>query len=126
MVADVCAELVSFPVLLDHPNFTLEVLLVQEEEVRRPDKGSWRRNGWAIVERRLLGILERREFSSAESLLGLLPVGLPDPFTTADLAAGLGRSRHLAQEVAYCLREAGVLAVAGRTKFGIEYALPSG
>ena len=35
--ADVCAELVSFPSLLSHPNFTLEVVLTVEEEIRRPD-----------------------------------------------------------------------------------------
>lgn len=124
MVADVCAELVSFPSLLGHPHLTLEVLLVQEEEVRRPDPAAWRRNGWRIAERRLVGILERAEFTSPEDLLELLPIGLPDPFTTADLAAGLGRTRHLAQEVAYCLRESGVLQVAGRSRSGIEYARP--
>lgn len=124
ITADVCAELVSFPTLLSHPNFALEVLLVQEEEVRRPDPGAWRRNGWAIAERRLLGILERVELAQPSDLLRLLPADLPDPFTTADLAAGLGRSRHLAQEVAYCLREAGVLRTAGRSKRGIEYAHP--
>lgn len=124
IAADVCAELVSFPSLLSHPHFTLEVLLVQEEEVRRPDAGSWRRNGWKVVERRLIGIQERVELSEPEHLLRFLPAELPTPFTTADVAAGLGRSRHLAQEVAYCLREAGVLAVTGRTKAGIEYARP--
>ena len=126
MVADVCAELVSFPSLLSHPNLTLEVLLVQEEEVRRPDPQAWRRNGWGIAERRLVGILERIVFDSPEDLLTLLPGGLPDPFTTAHLAEGLGRSRHLAQEVAYCLREAGVLEVVGRSRDGIAYARPVG
>lgn len=124
-IVDVCAELVSFPSLLDHPNFTLEVLLVQEEEVRRPDQSSWRRKGWAIVERRLLGITERAEFSTPPDLLSLLPAGLPDPFTTADLAISLGRTRHQAQEVTYCLREAGVLEATGRTRQGIVYALPT-
>jgi hypothetical protein len=124
MAADVCAELVSFPALLDHPNLTLEVLLVQEEEVRRPDPTAWRKKGWRTAERRLVGILERVEFTRAEDLLLLLPDGLPDPFTTADLAAGLGRTRHLAQEVAYCLREAGVLDVVRRARGGIEYARP--
>lgn len=124
MVADVCAELVSFPALLDHPHLTLEVLLIQEEEVRTPDPKAWRRNGWRVAERRLVGILERAEFAQPADLLTLLPEGLPDPFTTADLAQGLGRTRHLAQEVAYCLREAGVLDVVRRSKAGIEYARP--
>ncbi len=126
IVADVCAHLVSFPSLLSHPNFTLEVLLVQEEEVRTPDPSAWRRNGWKIAERRLIGILERVTFESTEDLLGLLPSGLPNPFTTAHLADALNRSRHLAQEVAYCLREAGVLHAVGRSRGGIEYARPQG
>ncbi|MDH3538615.1 MAG: hypothetical protein OEP52_01355 [Acidimicrobiia bacterium] len=124
IVADVCAELVAFPSLLDHPHLTLEVLLIQEEEVRRPDPTARRRNGWRIAERRLVGILERVEFTQPADLLSLLPATLPDPFTTADLALGLGRTRHLAQEVAYCLREAGVLDGVNRSRSGIEYARP--
>lgn len=118
---DVCAELVAFPMLLSHPNFTLEVVLVQEEEVRRPDPTAWGKKGWRVVERRLLGILERFEFNSPEDLLSLLPGALPNPFTTGDLADGLGRTRHLAQELAYCLRSSGALEATGRTRSGIEY-----
>jgi len=123
--ADVCAELVSFPSLLSHPNFTLEVVLVEEEEVRRPDaKKGWRRGGFVIEERRLVDVLAAVELASPEDLLGLLPEGLPDLFTTADLADGLGRSRHLAQEVAYCLRVSGAVEAVGRDKLGIMYQLP--
>ena len=123
--ADVCAELVSFPSLLSHPNFTLEVALTVEEEIRRPDaEKGWRRGGYVIEERRLIAVQETIEFSSAEALLNLLPEGLPDPFTTADLADGLGRSRHLAQEVAYCLRVSGAVGTVGRDKRGILYRLP--
>ncbi len=123
--ADVCAELVSFPSLLSHPNFTLEVALTVEEEIRRPDaKKGWRRGGFVIEERRLVAVRETTEFGSAEALLEFLPEGLPDPFTTADLAEGLGRSRHLAQEVAYCLRVSGAVGTVGRDKRGILYRLP--
>lgn len=125
IAADVCQELVSFPSLLSHPNFTLEVALVEEEEVRRPDaKKGWRRGGYVIEERRLIEVTETIELDSPEALLSLLPAGLPNPFTTADLAAGLGRTRHLAQEVAYCLRESGVVTTTGRDKRGILYRLP--
>ena len=125
IAADVCGELVSFPSLLSHPNFTLEVALVEEEEIRRPDaKKGWRRGGFVIEERRLVDVLETVEFGSPGALLGLLPEGLPDPFTTAHLADGLGRSRHLAQEVAYCLRVSGAVTAAGRDKQGILYRLP--
>jgi hypothetical protein len=125
IAADVCAELVSFPSLLSHPNFTLEVALIEEDEVRRPDaKKGWRRGGFVIEERRLVSVVDTVEFASPQDLLGVIPSGLPDPFTTADLAAGLGRSRHLAQEVAYCLRISGAVETAGREKRGILYRSP--
>jgi hypothetical protein len=125
IAADVCAELVSFPSLLSHPNFTLEVALVEEEEIRRPDaKNGWRRGGFVIEERRLIDVIDTVELQSPRALLSLLPGNLPDPFTTADLAQGLGRSRHLAQEVAYCLRVSGAVQTSGRDKRGILYRLP--
>ncbi|MEE9178237.1 MAG: hypothetical protein V3U46_07380 [Acidimicrobiia bacterium] len=125
IAADVCEELVSFPSLLSHPNFTLEIALIEEEEIRRPDvEKGWRRGGFVIEERRLVDVLETVELDSPEELLGLLPEGLPDPFTTADLAAGLGRSRHLAREVAYCIRVSGAVKTVGRDKQGILYQLP--
>lgn len=125
IAADACAELVSFPSLLSHPNFTLEILLVEEEEVRRPDaKRGWRRGGYVIEERRLVEVRETVEVGSPEKLLELLPAGLPDPFTTTDLAHRLGRSRHLAQEVAYCLRVSGAVETVGRDRRGFLYRLP--
>jgi hypothetical protein len=125
IAADVCGELVSFPSLLSHPNFTLEIALIEEDEVRRPDaRKGWRRGGFVIEERRLVSVLDTVELGSPEDLLGLLPRGLPDPFTTADLASGLGRSRHLAQEVAYCLRVSGAVETVGRDKRGVLYELP--
>jgi hypothetical protein len=120
----VCAELVSFPSLLSHPHFELEVVLVAEEEVRRPGRGSRRRRGSEIEERRLVRVLRTVRFASPASLLRLLPDDLPDPFTTADLAAGLGRPRHVAQQVAYCLRESGAVRVEGRGRGGVRYRRP--
>jgi hypothetical protein len=47
---DLFAELVSFPQLALAPNFTLELALIQEEEVRRyTGEKRWRRNGWETV-----------------------------------------------------------------------------
>lgn len=116
MIADVAAQLVSFPALLDHANFTLDVLLTQEDELRQRDESrrAWRRRGWVIVERRLLDVVAQAQFSSTRDVLALLPEALPDPFTTADIAAGLGRPRRLAQQCAYCLRETGVITAVGK------------
>lgn len=77
-----------------------------------------------IEERRLITVQDTVRFDSPAALLNLLPEGIPDPFTTADLADGIGRSRHLAQEVGYCLRVSGAVATVGRDKRGILYRLP--
>jgi hypothetical protein len=115
-------ELVSFPGLLAEPGFSLELLLTQQEEVRRHDpKRAWRRRGWVIQERRLLRVLERRLLQTPEDLLTFLPAGLEEPFTTLDLAQTLARPRRLAQQMAYCLREAGVLEPIGKTGNAIQY-----
>jgi hypothetical protein len=125
IAADVCGELVSFPSLLSHPRFVLEVLLVEEEEIRRPDAArGWRRGGYVIEERRLVDVHGSLEFGSPRDLLTLLPEGLPDPFTTADLAHLMKRTRHVAQEIAYCLRVSGAVAAVGRDRHGILYRLP--
>jgi hypothetical protein len=114
-VEEVFRELVSFPELIGHANFALEVLLTQEEEVRRYDgRRRWRNRGWVTEERRLLDVVERRLFECPADLADLLPSGLPERFTTADLAAAMGGSRRLAQKAAYCLRKADVLTQVGR------------
>ncbi len=118
------AELVSFPHLLAQPNFSLEVLLIHEEEVRRHEEGrAWRRRGWVTEERRLLEVVQQQCFHEPAELASLLPAALPTPFTTADLAAALGRPRRLAQQMAYCLRKMGVLAPAGKQSRSMLYTL---
>ena len=122
MVEDVFAELVSFPTLLDSPNFSLEVLLIREEEVRRhhPNRG-WRRRGWLTHERRLLEVVDRQRFETPTEMANLLPSTLPEPFTTSDLAASLPRPRRLAQRMAYCLREMQVIDPVGKQGNAILY-----
>ena len=86
-IASIFAELVSFPKLLAHPNLSIEVLLIQEEEVRAfGGKRAWRRRGWVAQERRLLDVVERQLFEDPDDLLVLVPPDLPQPWTTADLA----------------------------------------
>lgn len=121
-VEDLFRELVSFPGLLAHPNFSLEVLLIQEDEVRRYDgKRAWRRRGWVTHERRLLQVLERRVFETPADMGQLLPDSLAAPFTTSDLAAALGKPLRLAQRMAYCLREMGVITPEGKRRNAILY-----
>jgi hypothetical protein len=119
---DVFAELVSFPNLLADPHLEIDVILTNEEEYRRhtPDR-SWRRKGWTIEERRLIDVVETLLISNTDDLTALLPTGLPDPFTTADLATKLGRPRRAAQQMAYCLRIADVIVAVGKSSNAVEY-----
>jgi hypothetical protein len=121
-VEDLFAELVSFPGLISHPNFSLEILLIQEEELRRHEPGrAWRRRGWVTHERRLLKVFERQVFQTLDDLATLLPSDLPEQFTTADIAERLGRPRRLGQQMAYCLREAGAITPVGHLARSVLY-----
>lgn len=113
--SDIFTELVSFPALMSLEELEIDLVLVHEDEVRRhqPD-GPWRRRGWATVERRLLEVRDTFLLSGLDDLAGLMPMGLPEVFTTAELADGLGRPRRTAQQMAYCLREVGVLTSVGK------------
>ncbi len=112
---DVFDELVSCPMLPARAGFSLHVVLTEEEEVRRREEGrAWRRKGWVIVERRLLDVQDDVLLEEPADFRALLPQGLPDPFTTADLSEAASIRRRLAQRMAYCLREMGAVGRAGK------------
>ena len=118
----VFGELVRFPKLLSTPSFSLEVLLIQEEEVRRYDgTRGWRRKGWVTHERRLLQVVGQRLFKTPADIGALVPSALAEPFTTSDLAAAIAQPRWLAQKMAYCLREMGSIAPVGKRGNAILY-----
>ncbi len=114
-VLDLFSELVSIPRLIINENFSMDVVLIQEEEIRQHENGrAWRRRGWVTQERRLLNVLDQRTFASKEDLAALLPNHVPDPFTTADLVENLSITRRLAQQMTYCLRLAEITDFVGR------------
>jgi hypothetical protein len=111
---DLFWELVSIPRLLSNPNFSLEVLMIREEELRRYEgKRKWRRRGWVVEGRRLVEVLDRRLFGKSADWLTFVPNGLQS-FTTKDLATVADTRRDLAQKMAYCLREARMIELIGR------------
>jgi len=114
-VEDLFGEMVRFPHLFMNSNFSLEVLLIREEEVRRYEgKGRWRRGGWGIEERRLLEVVDRRLFEDASDLRELLPEKAGESFTARDLAELMGIGTKLAQKMAYFLRKARVIELTGK------------
>lgn len=120
---DVFCELVSIAHLVDHPRFTLRVLMTSEEDIRRADgAGSWRRKGVSLVERRLLDVVEDRLLQSPEEVAGLLGAELPEEFTSAELRDLAGVSKRAAGQVAYCLRKMGLTQTAGKRGRAYVYA----
>ncbi len=111
---DLFWEMVSLPQLLSNRNFSLEVLMIREEEARRYEaKRKWRRRGWVIEERRLLEVADQRLFEGPADWLAFLPEGL-ESFTARDLAEAIDIRRELAQKMAYFLRKGGVINLIGR------------
>jgi hypothetical protein len=110
---DVFRELVMIPQLTKEENFSLEVLFIDEEEVRCNDgKGSWRRRGGSIKDRRLLKVNDRILFQTKADYLKILPEGLNGVFTNRELAKLAKISVRTARQITYCLRKSGVIRLA--------------
>lgn len=126
-VEDVFRELVSLPELLSHSHLAIEIVWVEMEEVWRQDgRGSWRRRGWSIADRRLLAVQGSQRLQAPADYLALLPATLPDPFSNRDLAQRLGCPLPLAGKMTYTLRQAGWLALAGKRGKALVFTPPAG
>jgi hypothetical protein len=107
-------KLVAFPSLLTHPNLTVEVLLLREDHIRRPQPVTKRRRTRDPGERRFVEVLDRVELRTTEDILAALPALPAEPFSTSDLATLLSCSTMLAQRTLYCLRAIGIVEPAGK------------
>ncbi|MGA9139606.1 MAG: hypothetical protein WBZ29_05250 [Methanocella sp.] len=116
-------ELVRLPDLLENPNFTMELLLIEEEEIRRYDGvRGWRRKGWVTEERKLLRVTDRRVLNTPADMQAFIPATLAEPFSVSDLATATNCNRKLAGKMVYCLRAMGCVALAGKRGNAILYA----
>jgi hypothetical protein len=113
LALDLFDELVHIPALVAHPDFRIELPLTCEEEIRGPiAEGARYRypRTWRRLDRRLVRVIETRRVDTPADLLCLLPAGLPEPFTTADIVVATGRSKRLAMRTVYCLERSGAIA----------------
>jgi hypothetical protein len=114
-LTDLFRELVMIPNMIGEENFSLEVLLIDEEEVRCDDgKGSWRRRGVSIKERKLLKVNDRILFQTKADYLKILPEDLNEVFTNKELAHLAKISVRTARQITYCLRKSNVILLAGK------------
>ena len=121
-------ELIRIPDLITHPQFSLEILLIQVEEIRIQDgKGSWRRKGWSISDRRLTAVIDRLVLKKPADFLQFLPPDLPTSFTARDLAEQGSIPLRLAQKMAYCLKHMGNISMTGKRSNAYLYKIdPAG
>ena len=109
--------MVHTPSLINDRNFSVEVLLIEEEEIRCNDgRGSWRRKGVSIKDKKLLTVFDRIVFENSHDFLEFLPKELDRHFTNKLLALKLGISIGLAQKISYCLRKMGAISIAGKKR----------
>ncbi len=121
---EVFDELVHFAKLFPHPNLSVEVLYIEQEEHRIPRK-TWRgRREHRVTDRKLRSIIDRQPLNTTDDLLRFLPDTLPMEFSTADLANLAEIPRWLAQKMAYVLRHTGAVEVAGKKRNSVVYRQP--
>jgi hypothetical protein len=121
---DVFVELVSLPELMMHPHFTLEIVLIHEDEIRCP-RSDRRRHGsdWRVCNRRLLKVIESASFVTPADFQRFIPADLATPFTSHELAVALQRPDYVAHKITYCLRKMGMLDVVGKRRRAWLYTL---
>ncbi|MGH4124505.1 MAG: hypothetical protein ACREV6_16405 [Clostridium sp.] len=116
-LVDLFDELIRIPDLIDEENFILEILMTKEEEIRCKDgKGSWRRKGISIVDRKLVQVVEKVTFKEGKDFLMFLPEDLPENFTNKDLAKILKVTVYKTRKVTYCLRKMKIIKEVGKLR----------
>lgn len=119
-------ELKYIPKLAMHPNLSVEVIFTEQVDIWKNDgKGSWRRGYWSLVDRKLVLVESRMILSDIEDYIGLLPVGLPNPFSSRDVMVHARITPKLAQNMLYCLRNMDLISVVGmsgrRRLYSVNY-----
>jgi hypothetical protein len=106
-LTDIFDEILYIPNLINHMNLELQILLISAEEIRIDDgKGSWRRKGISISDRKLLEVHEEYNLSHPVQLFKLLPETLSEvEFSTKDLATMMKIPRQKATKICYCLKK---------------------
>jgi hypothetical protein len=108
-------ELIYITDIISNPNFSLDIVMTEEEEVRQDDgKGSWRRKGVSIKDRKLVKIIEKIKFNNKNDYFKILPANIAQPFSTKDIAAELKISIYLARKILYCYKKIKLINCIGK------------
>ncbi len=108
-------ELLRIPELINDKNFELELMMLSEEEIRCADgKGSWRRQGISIIDRKLIDVNEIIQFRNKNDFIRFIPEDLDRFFTNSMMAESISVSKHYSRRITYCLKKMGLIREVGR------------
>jgi len=120
---DLFNELIRIPSLFSKGNLSVEVLMIEVEEIWCDNgRGSWRRKGASIEDRKLIRVLERKVFEHKTDFLKFLPKDLPDPFSNRNLAESLGIPLSQSRKMTYSLRRIGAITHVGKSRNQMLFA----
>ena len=112
---DIFEEIVRITELFHQQNFTFEVLLIKEEEIRCDDgKGSWRRKGISIFDRKLIEVIVSFIFRNKEDFMKIIPLKLNEQISTKSLAKALQISVYKTRRIVYSLKKIGTIKQVGK------------
>lgn len=130
-VHELFEELIYLRGVFPHPRLTLEIPIVDVNQVRwmRKKKSRRRRDpGFVIEDTQLVEVRSTIELTDAADLWRLLPLDsaavVPagkNEFNTQDLADAVGCPRWIAQRIAYVLHHCQAIAPSHRNKIGVHY-----
>ncbi len=108
-------ELIYLTDIVSDPKFALEIVITEEEEIRQDDgRGSWRRKGVSIKDRKLVRIIEKKKINKIDDYFKILPVKIKEPFSTMDIAGELKISIYLARKILYFYKKINLIKCTGK------------
>lgn len=113
---EIFMDLVHFSTVFPKQGLTLEIVLIDAEEIRVDCVPRHRRaKTYKSMDIRLLEVTESIELTTTEELVERLRLGeLASPFDTQQLGVVIGKPRWFAQKVAYCLRQMNAIKQSGK------------
>ena len=118
----ILSELVYLPSLLNHPNFAVEVALIEEEQHSVFDAKARRgRGGWRTRGRHLVELIDQLRINDVQDLLQFVHEPIASTFSVQDLAGAMRQPVWLARQMAYCLRHGGLTSVCGKQGNALLY-----
>ena len=123
-VYDAFRELYKIKMLLERGNLYFHFILLDVTEYRRTVNKSYKnRKGYETLERIPNQILDEVYIDCQDDYIKLIPKELPSPFTSADFAKAIKRTRTTAQTALNVLKHVGAVTCTGKKNKSYLYEI---